>query len=177
MFKKIIGFVFLLFFWCLSLKAQEESTDRIVAVQSDTGYFDVVEEICEAANAEDHSKYLSFFVNSTKKQKKQIVLFFMSNKINMSLLDKKLIELEDDSAELAVEYKMTLNDDSYIFVSLIAMKKIGSDWKILKESVVSKTRESRCRSGNCRVLNDNPVFNDLPPKPNCANGRCKLIPD
>jgi len=193
MFKKIIATLSLLFVCCFSLKAQEESTDRITATQDDNGYFNTIEEICEAANAEDHNKYLSLRVSSTKREKREIALFFLSNKINISILDKKLIDIKDDFVEIAVEYKMTVNETNNIIVSLLAMKKIDSDWKLIKETVISKKLESRCRSGNCRAVDNDfsnpPRLNcpngkcravgdsplSLPPKPNCANGRCNLL--
>jgi hypothetical protein len=155
-----------------SVSYSKEVNNRITVVQDDNSYIKTLEEICEAASSEDINKYFSLFASSTKTQKKKIALFFMSNKISMTLLDNKVIELKDKSAELAIEYKMVLNDDSYIIVALVEMRKIGSDWKLLKESVVSKKLESRCRSGNCRAVQDD-AFQDVP-VPNCANGRCNV---
>lgn len=154
-----------------SVSYSKEANNRITVVQDDNSYVKTLEEICEAASSEDVNKYFSLFVSSTKTEKKNIALFFMSNKVSMTLLDKKVIELQDKFVELAIEYKTVVNDDSYIIVALIKMRKIGSDWKMLKESIISKKLESRCSSGNCRAVQDD-VLEDI--VPNCANGRCNV---
>ena len=143
----------------LSISYSQDNGGRITASHDDVGYLNTIEEICDATNSEDVNKYLSLLVGSTKKQKKNIALFFMSNKINMKVLDKRVIEDREDFAELVVEYKITINDDSFIIVALIKMRRIESDWKLLKESVVSKKLESNFRSGRCGIQ-DEPVFND-----------------
>ena len=140
---------------------------RIAVFEEDDSYFDIIEEACSAINCEDSDKYISFFASSTKKRKKQAKIFFMSNEVNVSILDKKAIDTEDDFVELMVKYRTTINESSSIVVCLIKMKKIDSDWKIIKESVISNKQESRCASGRCRAVN-------APPKPDCANGRCSL---
>jgi len=170
MFKNIFLIFLILPF---SVSYSQDNGGRITVSHDDVGYLNTIEEICDATNSEDVSKYLSLLVGSTKKQKKNIALFFMSNKINMKVLDKRVIEDREDFAELVVEYKITINDDSFIIVALIKMRRIESDWKLLKESVVSKKLESNCRSGRCGIQ-DEPVFNDEP-KPNCANGQCGVL--
>ena len=115
----------------------------------------------EAAAAEDLDGFADCFTKSSKpKIRKQAALRFVQHPVSMDVLETQVIKLAGNSCQAAVRYQLTLSDDRFDVVSLVALKREDGYWKIHSEKIQTIEHDSprtcspsrySCMGGGCSL--------------------------
>lgn len=139
--------------------------------------------LCEAASREDLDSYCSFFESSSPKSRKSAALAFAEHDVSMILLDSQVVSNTGTEAEVVVKYTLTFSRNTTIYLSVVNLKKIGNDWKIVNEKITKQfavNATSNQVASNQPRLAVNPVnFPDIdegknnpPQAQSCPTGNC-----
>lgn len=117
--------------------------------------------VAEAACAEDLDGFAECFTKSSRaKIRKQAATRFVRYAVAMEVLDSQVIRLAGNSGQAAVRYRLTLSQDHYDVVSLVALKREQGYWKIHSEQIQTFEYESpsccspsryECFGSTCRL--------------------------
>ena len=115
----------------------------------------------EAATAKDLDGFADCFTKSSRaKIRKQAALRFVQHTVSMDVLETQVIRLAGNSCQAAVRYQLTLSDDSFDVVSLVALKREHGYWRIHAEKIQLIEHDSprtcspsryACMSGTCQL--------------------------
>lgn len=115
----------------------------------------------EAATAEDLEGFLDCFTKASKtKIRKQAAVRFVQHAVAMEVLDAQVLKHGGNSSQAAVRYRLSLSEDQYDVVSLVALKRENGYWRIQSERVQSYEHQSprscspsryACMGGTCRI--------------------------
>lgn len=141
--------------------------------------------LCESASREDLDAYFSFFENPNSKNRKNTALIFAEHDVSMNLLDCHVVSTTDKEAEVVVKYTMTFSRNTTIYLSVINLKKVGNDWKIVNEKIQKQFAIDTMVNTGRVLVNNNPApahFPDLDEEDsaaarpqvqaNCPTGNC-----
>lgn len=138
--------------------------------------------LCESVSREDLDSYCSFFDNPSPKSRKSTALAFAEHDVSMNLLDCHVVSSTDSEAEVVVKYTMTFSRNTTIYLSVVNLKKVANNWKIISEKITKQFAANET-TGAGRIFVNNPAqhFPDIDdegsesrPKvdPNCPTGNC-----
>jgi hypothetical protein len=115
----------------------------------------------EAATAEDLDGFADCFTKSSRaKIRKQAAFRFVQHAVAMEILDAQVLKHGGNSSQAAVRYRLSLSDDQYDVVSLVALKRENGYWRIQSERVQTYEHQSpqscapsryACMGGTCRI--------------------------
>ena len=111
---------------------------------------DQVKVVETAANTEDLDAYVECFSERLRKPlRHRIGMLFVKHEISMEILDSHVLELSEQSAQVAVKYRARLSGRSYDVVSILGMIKEYDRWRINKETIHSTQRIDYDRTASC----------------------------
>ena len=144
--------------------ADERPTMADTSTESDVR--GCVRRAARAVSEEQLSAYLECFTTKQRSRiRRQAALLFVAHAIDLELVDSHLLSDEHATAELAVNYTVTLTDQSYTIISVLMFASEGGEWRIADEKVLATVPVR----GNAST--DVPAFRF---GGGCANGRCGL---
>ena len=85
---------------------------------------------------------------------------FVQHDVAMELLDTQVIKAGRTTGEVAVKYRITLSEDRFVVVSLVAVKQENGYWRINSEQIRSYEHQSpsmcspsryACLGATCRI--------------------------
>lgn len=123
---------------CTSSFAEERI--RVADNSAEMGVKDAIRSTARAFDAEDVASYGMCFKESRRSYiRRKAALMFADAKCSMEILDVHVIEVKDDSASVAVKYKMAGVGSPMEYLSEISMAKENDRWVIDKETVRSSS--------------------------------------
>jgi hypothetical protein len=178
--NKICCFVFVVCFSVVAIGAERPVmvSDDNAGQLSDSDVGNFLESIVEAFNKQDCVLYSSYFTKENRDSaRRKAGMSFAKDDINISLVEHHILDQVDETAEVALAYKVSSENWSGKVVSKVFLEKEGGAWKLTKEVTVQRRIEQTGYFGQ-------PVSN-VPPKvarnnnnaPNCQNGRCGVQPN
>lgn len=115
----------------------------------------------EAATAEDLDGFAECFTKSSKaKIRKQAAFRFVQHAVAMEILDAQVLRHGGNSSQAAVRYRLSLSEDQYDVVSLVALRRENGYWRIQSERVQTYEHQSprscapsryACMGGTCQI--------------------------
>lgn len=149
------------------LGAGEKPPDRLRIASDSSQRADAADpracliDAAQAATAEDLDGFADCFTKASKsKIRKQAALRFVQHPVSMDVLETQVIKLAGNSCQAAVRYRLTLSDDRFDVVSLVALKREDGYWKIHSEKIQTIEHESprtcspsrySCMGGTCSL--------------------------
>lgn len=151
------------------------AADRVRMAVDNVAEIDVKDCMQTAAQAVADEDLEAFVGCFTAKQRpglrRKAAMVFVKHEVDLELVDSHLVEKTDRRAELAVMYRVTLSQQSYDVVSLVALEREDGNWRIATEQVEARSgaqqRGSAAGSGEPEQ-----VFRFGGDGGGCANGRC-----
>lgn len=152
--------------WCPPAAAAERPTMADTSTESDVR--GCVRRAARAVSEEQLPTYLDCFTAKQRARvRRQAALLFVSHALDLELVDSHLLSDEGSTAELAVNYTVTLTDQSYNVISILLLASEDGAWRIADEKVLATVPVR----GNASADGRGPVFRF---GGGCANGRCGL---
>ena len=127
----------------------------------DTDVRDCINNVVDAANAEDLEGFLDCFTAGMRSRiRKRLALRFVQHDVGMELLDFQIVTMAATRAEVAVKYRLTLSADRFDVVSLVSLRQHDGTWRIDGERIQSCQQQSSAMYSRSR--------------PACAGPACRL---
>lgn len=146
--------------------ADERPTMADTSTEADVR--DCLRRAVRAVCDEHLSTYLDCFtVRQRNRIRRQAAILFVSHAIDLDLVDSHLLSDDGARAELAVNYTVTLTDQTHAVISILTFSSEDGDWRISGETVLSNVPVR----GDSSSGGSGPVFRF---GGGCANGRCGL---
>ena len=126
-----------------------------------TAIRDCLNNAVQAANSENLDDFCQCFAGPSRaKIRKQAAMRFVQHDVAMELLDTQVIKAGKTTGEVAVKYRITLSEDRFVVVSLVAVKQENGYWRINSEQIQSYEHQSpsmcspsryACLGATCRI--------------------------
>ena len=175
--NKICCFIFVVCFSVIAIGAERPVmvSDDNAGQLSDSDVGNFLESIVEAFNKQDCVLYSSYFTKENRDSaRRKAGMSFAKDNINVSLVEHHILDQVDESAEVAIAYKVSSENWSGKVVSKVYLEKEGGAWKLTKEVTVQRRVEQTGYFG--QPANNAPakVARNNNNVPNCQNGRCEV---